>query len=130
MGGSYAKVKSKLYKRVVAKYGDKFFKLPKSRKHYIIMQEIMKELKLHESSEPDTKEIIKSKKKSFWEKILDSFNESSGTEKSKLPKDSSLKNNMEFEEIEEIEPLDVLKMRLAKGEITLEEFNKIKECLG
>ena len=47
--GNYAKVKSKLYKRAVAKYGDKFFKLPKSRKHYIIMQEIMKELKSHES---------------------------------------------------------------------------------
>jgi hypothetical protein len=47
--GTYAKVKSKLYKRAVAKYGDKFFKLPKSRKHYIIMQEIMKELKSHES---------------------------------------------------------------------------------
>jgi len=31
--------------------------------------------------------------------------------------------------IEKSEPLDVLKMRLAKGEITLEEFNEIKEHL-
>ena len=36
---------------------------------------------------------------------------------------------MEFEEIEKIEPLDVLKMRLAQGEISLEEFNKIKQYL-
>ena len=50
--GNYAKVKSKLYKRAVAKYGKKFFNLPKSRKHYIIMQEIMKELKSHESFQP------------------------------------------------------------------------------
>jgi len=50
--GNYAKVKSKLYKRAVAKYGKNFFNLPKSRKHYIIMQEIMKELKSHESFQP------------------------------------------------------------------------------
>ena len=31
--------------------------------------------------------------------------------------------------IEKSEPLDVLKMRLAKGEISLEEFNEIKEHL-
>jgi hypothetical protein len=49
-----------LYKRAVAKYGDKFFKLPKSRKHYIIMQEIMKELNLKPSKVIGTlKEIIK-----------------------------------------------------------------------
>ena len=49
--------------------------------------------------------------------------------KAKLSKDSSSKTVEKLEVIEKSEPLDVLKMRLAKGEITLEEFNKIKECL-
>jgi hypothetical protein len=123
---TYDEIEASLYKYAHDKYGDKFDTLPKSRKHYILMEELMRQLS---SDEPDTKEMRKSKKKSFWEKILDSVNESSGTEKSKLPQDSSLKNNVEFEEIEKIEPLDVLKMRLAQGEISLEEFNKIKQYL-
>jgi hypothetical protein len=126
---TYDSVTASLYKYAHDKYGDKFDTLPKSRKHYILMEELMRQLRSDEPSKPDTKEMRKSKKKSFWEKILDSVNESSGTEKSKLPKDSSLKNNMEFKEIEKIEPLDVLKMRLAQGEISLEEFNKIKQHL-
>ena len=49
--------------------------------------------------------------------------------KAKLSKDSPSKTVERLEVIEKSEPLDVLKMRLAKGEITLEEFNKIKEHL-
>ena len=49
--------------------------------------------------------------------------------KAKLSEDSSSKTAEKVEVIEKSEPLDVLKMRLAKGEITLEEFNKIKEHL-
>ena len=49
--------------------------------------------------------------------------------KAKLSKDSPSKTVEKVEVIEKNEPLDVLKMRLAKGEITLEEFNKIKENL-
>ena len=49
--------------------------------------------------------------------------------KAKLSKESSSKTAEKIEMIEKSEPLDVLKMRLAKGEITLEEFNKIKENL-
>ena len=49
--------------------------------------------------------------------------------KAKLLKESSSETAEKIEIIEKSEPLDVLKMRLAKGEITLEEFNKIKEHL-
>ena len=49
--------------------------------------------------------------------------------KAKLSEDSSSKTAEKVEVIEKSEPLDVLKMRLAKGEITLEEFNKIKDIL-
>ena len=49
--------------------------------------------------------------------------------KAKLSKESSSKTADKIEMIEKSEPLDVLKMRLAKGEITLEEFNEIKEHL-
>ena len=35
----------------------------------------------------------------------------------------------ELSNIEKSGPLDILKIRLAKGEITLDEFNKIKENL-
>jgi len=49
--------------------------------------------------------------------------------KAKLSKDSSSKTVEKVEVIKKSEPLDVLKMRLAKGEITPEEFNKIKEHL-
>jgi len=101
---TYDEIEASLYKYAHDKYGDKFDTLPKSRKHYILMEELMRQLR---SDEPDTKEM----------------------RKSKLAKDSSLKNNVEFEEIEKIEPLDVLKMRLAQGEISLEEFNKIKQHL-
>lgn len=50
----YDKVKTRLYKKAIKKYGDKFYNLPKSRKHYIIMHEIMKELKANESADPIT----------------------------------------------------------------------------
>ena len=50
----YDKVKTRLYKKAIAKYGNKFYNLPKSRKHYIIMQEIMKELKANETADPIT----------------------------------------------------------------------------
>lgn len=50
----YEKVKTRLYKKAIKKYGDKFYNLPKSRKHYIIMHEIMKELKANESADPIT----------------------------------------------------------------------------
>ncbi|MDC0638510.1 tetratricopeptide repeat protein [Nitrosopumilus sp.] len=49
--------------------------------------------------------------------------------KAKLSKESSSKTYEKIEMIEKSEPLDVLKMRLAKGEISLEEFNEIKEHL-
>jgi tetratricopeptide (TPR) repeat protein len=49
--------------------------------------------------------------------------------KAKLSKESSSKTYEEIEMIEKSEPLEVLKMRLAKGEISLEEFNEIKEHL-
>jgi tetratricopeptide (TPR) repeat protein len=49
--------------------------------------------------------------------------------KAKLSNDSSSETAEKIEVIEKSEPLDVLKMRLAKGEITLEEFNEIKEHL-
>jgi tetratricopeptide (TPR) repeat protein len=49
--------------------------------------------------------------------------------KAKLSKDSSSKTVEKVEVIKKSEPLDVLKMRLAKGEITPEEFNKIKDIL-
>ena len=49
--------------------------------------------------------------------------------KAKLSKESSSKTYEKIEMIEKSEPLDVLKMRLAKGEITLEEYRKIKEHL-
>ena len=49
--------------------------------------------------------------------------------KAKLSKESSSKTADKIEMIEKSEPLDVLKMRLAKGEISLEEFNEIKEHL-
>ena len=50
--------------------------------------------------------------------------------KAKVSKDFSSKTADKMEVSEKLEPLDVLKMRLAKGEITLEEFNKIKEHLA
>jgi tetratricopeptide (TPR) repeat protein len=49
--------------------------------------------------------------------------------KAKLSENSSSKSTEKIEVIEKSEPLDVLKMRLAKGEISLDEFNKIKEHL-
>jgi tetratricopeptide (TPR) repeat protein len=49
--------------------------------------------------------------------------------KAKLSNDSSSETDEKIEVIEKNEPLDVLKMRLVKGEITPEEFNKIKEHL-
>ena len=49
--------------------------------------------------------------------------------KAKLSKESSSETAEKVEVIEKSEPLDVLKMRLAKGEITLEEFNEIKKNL-
>ena len=49
--------------------------------------------------------------------------------KAKLSKVSPSKSTEKIEIIEKSEPLDVLKIRLAKGEITLEEFNEIKENL-
>lgn len=49
--------------------------------------------------------------------------------KAKLSEDSSSKTVEKVEVIEKLDPMDVLKMRLAKGKITLEEFNKIKEHL-
>ncbi len=45
-------------------------------------------------------------------------------------KESSSKTAEKIEIIEKSEPLDVLKMRLAKGKITLKEFNEIKEHLA
>jgi hypothetical protein len=50
--------------------------------------------------------------------------------KAKVSKDFSSKTADKMEVSEKLEPLDVLKMRLAKGEITLEEFNKIKAHLA
>jgi tetratricopeptide (TPR) repeat protein len=44
--------------------------------------------------------------------------------------ESFSKTAEKIEVIEKSEPLDVLKMRLAKGEITLEEFKEIKEHLA
>lgn len=49
--------------------------------------------------------------------------------KIKLSKESSSKTAEKIEVFEKSEPLDILKIRLAKGEISLEEFNKIKENL-
>jgi tetratricopeptide (TPR) repeat protein len=49
--------------------------------------------------------------------------------KVKLLKEFSSKTAEKIETIEKLEPLDVLKIRLAKGKITLEEFNKNKEHL-
>ena len=43
--------------------------------------------------------------------------------------ESFSKTAEKIEVIEKSEPLDVLKMRLARGEITLEEFKEIKEHL-
>ena len=43
--------------------------------------------------------------------------------------ESFSKTAEKIEVIEKLEPLDVLKMRLAKGEITLEEFNKLKDVV-
>jgi len=72
---------------------------------------------------------------SFYEKALEKDPNNEKVQKNldlvkaKLSKDSSSKTVEKLEVIKKSEPLDVLKMRLAKGEITLEEFNKIKECL-
>ena len=41
----------------------------------------------------------------------------------------SSKTNEEVNENEKNEPIDVLKMRLAKGEISLDEFNELKDVL-
>ena len=43
--------------------------------------------------------------------------------------ESFSKTAEKIEVIEKLEPLDVLKMRLARGEITLEEFNKLKDVV-
>jgi tetratricopeptide (TPR) repeat protein len=58
-----------------------------------------------------------------WQNSLDSV-------KSKLSDDFSSKTGFGLiEKNEPSEPITILKVRLAKGEITLEEYSKIKECL-
>ena len=58
-----------------------------------------------------------------WQNSLDSV-------KAKLSDDFSSKTGFGLiEKNEPSEPITILKVRLAKGEITLEEYSKIKECL-
>ena len=60
----------------------------------------------------------------------DSIQKIEEAKKDSKNKKSMTTNNAEDEvKIEEKDPFDVLKMRLAKGEISLEEFNEIKEHL-
>ena len=49
---TYESVKASLYDYAHKKYGKKFDRLPKSRKHYILMQELMKQLKSDEALDP------------------------------------------------------------------------------
>ena len=48
----YDSVTASLHKFAVKKYGSKFDTLPKSRKHYILMKELMRQLKSDESFDP------------------------------------------------------------------------------
>ena len=48
----YDSVTASLYKYAHGVYGDKFDSLPKSRKHYILMKELMRQLKSDESFDP------------------------------------------------------------------------------
>ncbi len=48
----YDSITASLYKYAHKKYGKKFDILPKSRKHYILMQELMRKLKSDESFDP------------------------------------------------------------------------------
>ncbi len=48
----YDSITASLYKYAHKKYGKKFDTLPKSRKHYILMQELMRKLKSDESFDP------------------------------------------------------------------------------
>ena len=58
-----------------------------------------------------------------WQNSLDSV-------KAKLSNDFSSKTGFGLiEKNEPSEPITILKVRLAKGEITIEEYRKIKECL-
>lgn len=49
---TYESVKASLYDYAHKKYGKKFDRLPKSRKHYILMQELMRQLKSDEALDP------------------------------------------------------------------------------
>jgi hypothetical protein len=49
---TYESVTASLYDYAHKKYGKKFDRLPKSRKHYILMQELMRKLKTDEALDP------------------------------------------------------------------------------
>ena len=55
---TYDSVKASLYNYAYKKYGKKFDKLPKSRKHYILMQELMRKLKTEETLYPTSLSIV------------------------------------------------------------------------
>jgi len=61
----YDSVTASLHKFAVKKYGSKFDSLPKPRKHYILMKELMRQLKSDESFDPTSLPIASMLKMTF-----------------------------------------------------------------
>ena len=61
----YHSITASLYKYAHSKYGNKFDSLPKSRKHYILMKELMRQLKSDESFDPTSLPIASMLKMTF-----------------------------------------------------------------